>query len=51
VVALLDEAHDLAEQRPALLVLDRLCPENRLVGGGLERAHVTTTTGTGRRPR
>jgi hypothetical protein len=51
VVALLDEAHDLGEQRPGLVVLDRLFPESRLVGGGLERAHVTTTTGTGRRPR
>jgi PP-loop superfamily ATP-utilizing enzyme len=46
-----DEAHDLAEQRPGLVVRDRLNGESRLVGGGLERAHVTTTTGTGRRPR
>jgi PP-loop superfamily ATP-utilizing enzyme len=38
-----DEAHDLAEQRPGLVVRDRLNGESRLVGGGLERAHVTTT--------
>ena len=38
-----DEAHDLAEQRPGLVVRDRSSRERRLVGGGLERAHVTTT--------
>jgi hypothetical protein len=38
-----DEAHDLAEQRPGLVVRDPLCLESRVVGDGLERAHVTTT--------
>jgi hypothetical protein len=45
-----DEAHYLAEQRTGLVVRYRLCPEGRLVGGGLERAHVTTmATGKSRR--
>src|SRR3954447_7295116 len=45
-----DEAHDLAEQRSGPVVRDRLAAERRLVGDGVERAHVTTTTGTGRAP-
>ena len=46
-----DEAHDVAEKCPGLVARDWLCRESRLAGDGLERAHVTTTTGTGRRPR
>ena len=37
-----NEAHHLAEQRPDLVARDRLSPESCVVGGGLERAHVTT---------
>jgi hypothetical protein len=38
-----DGANDLAEQRPSLVVRDRLYRESQPVGGRLERAHVTTT--------
>jgi hypothetical protein len=45
-----DVPHDLARQLPSLVTRDRLGVERRPVNGGPGRAHVTTTTGRGRRP-
>ena len=45
-----DVPHDLAEQLPTLVARDRFAAERRVVVGGLDGAHVTTTTGTERRP-
>jgi hypothetical protein len=45
-----DIPHDLAEQLPSLVARDRFAAESRVVVGSPDGAHVTTTTGTERRP-